>query len=93
MQFGNLLLPFGDGFGLYKLCGSREVACNTQPGSWITGFQYFFQQRVVAEWRFNKYLGLIVSFSQVFQFFYTLAAFGLINRQIAVKGKALPVKA
>jgi hypothetical protein len=62
-------------------------------GFGIAVFKYFFQHGVIAERRFNKQLCLIeLNRPVASSSFIFLAAQHLINRQIAMKSKALAVK-
>jgi len=93
MQIRDFLLPFGYRFGLYKLSFCCQVAGYAEAGFGVGCFQDLLQHGVVAERRFNKQLCLVILYRQVLQFLDLLTALCLINRQIAMKSKALSVKA
>ena len=92
MKLRHLFLPFGNGFSLNKFCSSGEVTGNAQAYFWMGRFQNIFQEGIVTKRCLDKYLRLVVPFSQVFQLLYLFDAFHLVYRQITMKRKALPVK-
>src|SRR5690554_7902795 len=67
VQFGQLALPLGNGFGDYVGVGQGEVAGDAQAGGGGAGLKDILGQVVVAEGGFDEELGLLLVARTVFE--------------------------
>lgn len=93
VQFGQLALPLGNGFGDYVGVGQGEVAGDAQAGGGGAGLKDVLGQVVVAEGGFDEELGLLFVARTVFELAQGFEALVLLDGNVAYKGKALSVHA